>query len=77
LPASQRNRGIASRLDLGSPLDTARHLAQARPDVRLVVVDGSGHTGSDTMSVVDGSGHTGSDTMCKEILAVLDAFADR
>ncbi len=43
---------IHGRLDLGSPLDTAWELAQAWPDARLVVVDDSGHTGSDRMRVV-------------------------
>jgi proline iminopeptidase len=37
------------RLDLGSPLGTAWELAQAWPDAQLVVIDDSGHTGSDTM----------------------------
>lgn len=36
------------RLDLGSPLGTAWELAQAWPDAELVVVEDSGHTGSDT-----------------------------
>jgi proline iminopeptidase len=40
---------IHGRLDLGSPLGTAWELARAWPDARLVVVDDSGHTGSDTM----------------------------
>ncbi|MDP4507514.1 prolyl aminopeptidase [Nonomuraea turcica] len=54
---------IHGRLDLGGPVDTAWHLAQAWPDARLVVVDDSGHTGSETMR--------------KEIFAALDAFASR
>ncbi|MGP3957360.1 prolyl aminopeptidase [Nonomuraea sp. 3N208] len=54
---------IHGRLDLGGPVDTAWHLAQEWPDARLVVVDDSGHTGSETMR--------------KEIFAALDAFADR
>ena len=37
------------RLDLGSPLATAWDLARAWPDAQLLVVDDSGHTGSDTM----------------------------
>jgi proline iminopeptidase len=37
------------RLDMGSPVGTAWGLAQAWPDAELVVVDDSGHTGSDTM----------------------------
>jgi proline iminopeptidase len=49
------------RLDLGSPLGTAWELAQAWPDARLVVIDDSGHTGSDTMK--------------EEILRTLDRLA--
>ncbi|GAA2691127.1 prolyl aminopeptidase [Nonomuraea recticatena] len=52
---------IHGRFDLGGPLETAWQLAQAWPDSRLVVVDDSGHTGSDTMR--------------EEILAALDNFA--
>ncbi|MEV4166694.1 prolyl aminopeptidase [Nonomuraea dietziae] len=52
---------IHGRFDLGGPLETAWQLAQAWPDSRLVVVDDSGHTGSDTMR--------------EEILAALDGFA--
>jgi proline iminopeptidase len=37
------------RLDLGSPLGTAWELAQAWPDAQLLVIDDSGHTGSETM----------------------------
>jgi proline iminopeptidase len=40
---------IHGRLDLGSPLETAWTLARAWPDADLVVIDDSGHTGSDTM----------------------------
>ena len=40
---------LHGRLDLGSPLDTAWALSQAWPGSELVVVDDSGHTGSDTM----------------------------
>lgn len=40
---------IHGRFDLGSPLGTAWELAQAWPEARLVVVEDSGHTGSDTM----------------------------
>jgi proline iminopeptidase len=40
---------IHGRHDLGGPVETAWQLAQAWPDARLVVVDDSGHTGSDTM----------------------------
>jgi proline iminopeptidase len=36
------------RLDLGSPLATAWELAQVWPGAELVVIDDSGHTGSDT-----------------------------
>lgn len=53
---------IHGRFDLGGPLENAWQLAQAWPDARLVVVDDSGHTGSDTMR--------------KEVLAALDRFAD-
>ncbi len=54
---------IHGRLDMGSPLGTAWELAQAWPDARLVVVDDSGHTGSETMR--------------DEILDTLDRFARR
>jgi proline iminopeptidase len=37
------------RLDLGSPLGTAWELARAWRDAQLVVVEDSGHTGSDAM----------------------------
>jgi proline iminopeptidase len=40
---------IHGRLDLGSPVGTAWELAQAWPDARLVVIDDSGHTGSEAM----------------------------
>ena len=43
---------IHGRLDLGSPLRTAWEVARAWPDAELVVVDDSGHTGSETMSNV-------------------------
>jgi proline iminopeptidase len=52
---------IHGRLDLGSPLRTAWELARAWPDARLVVIDDSGHTGSETMK--------------KEILDTTDKFA--
>lgn len=42
---------IHGRLDLGSPLGTAWELARAWPDARLMVVDDSGHTGSETMKI--------------------------
>jgi proline iminopeptidase len=41
---------IHGRLDLGSPLRTAWEVAEAWPDAELVVIDDSGHTGSETMS---------------------------
>jgi proline iminopeptidase len=40
---------IHGRLDLGSPVSTAWELARVWPDAELVVVDDSGHTGSDAM----------------------------
>lgn len=40
---------IHGRLDLSGPLDTAWNLANAWPEAELVVVNDSGHTGSDTM----------------------------
>ena len=40
---------LHGRLDLGSPVGTAWELAQAWPGSELMVVDDSGHTGSDTM----------------------------
>ena len=40
---------LHGRLDLGSPVGPAWELAQAWPESELVVVDDSGHTGSDTM----------------------------
>jgi proline iminopeptidase len=52
---------IHGRLDMGSPLVTAWELARAWPDARLVVVDDSGHTGSEAMN--------------DEIRAALDRFA--
>jgi proline iminopeptidase len=55
LREAHRLRGIPAvlihgRLDLGSPLGTAWELARAWPDARLVVIDDSGHTGSETMA---------------------------
>jgi proline iminopeptidase len=38
------------RLDLGSPADVACALHDARPGSRLIVVDDSGHTGSEQMA---------------------------
>lgn len=40
---------LHGRHDLGSPLGTAWELARAWPDAELVVVEDSGHTGSDAM----------------------------
>jgi proline iminopeptidase len=40
---------IHGRLDLGGPLGVAWELAQVWPDADLVVVEDSGHTGSDAM----------------------------
>jgi proline iminopeptidase len=54
---------IHGRHDLGGPLETAWELAKVWPDARLVVVEDSGHTGSETFQ--------------KEILAAVDAFAAR
>jgi proline iminopeptidase len=54
---------IHGRLDLGSPLRTAWEVARAWPDAQLVVVDDSGHTGSDTMNEL--------------IVDALDRFAGR
>ncbi|MEO3875253.1 prolyl aminopeptidase [Nonomuraea sp. B12E4] len=54
---------VHGRLDLGGPLDTAWELARAWPDAKLVIVEDSGHTGSDTFR--------------KELRAAIDAFADR
>ncbi|GGP09290.1 proline iminopeptidase [Nonomuraea glycinis] len=52
---------IHGRFDLGGPLETAWQLAQAWPDARLVVVEDSGHTGSDTLR--------------KELHAAVEGFA--
>jgi proline iminopeptidase len=52
---------IHGQLDMGSPLRTAWELAREWPDARLVVVDDSGHTGSDSMS--------------EQIIGTLDRFA--
>jgi proline iminopeptidase len=40
---------IHGRLDLGSPIATAWELTRAWPHAHLVIVDDSGHTGSDRM----------------------------
>ncbi|MEV0380580.1 prolyl aminopeptidase [Nonomuraea sp. NPDC050643] len=52
---------IHGRQDMGGPLITAWELAKAWPDARLVVIDDSGHTGSEAMR--------------KAIFAALDEFA--
>ncbi|MEV4111656.1 alpha/beta hydrolase [Nonomuraea sp. NPDC049695] len=54
---------IHGRLDLSCPLDTAWELAKAWPGAKLVVVDDSGHTGSETLK--------------KELFAAVDGFAGR
>jgi proline iminopeptidase len=54
---------IHGRLDMGSPLGTAWELARAWPDARLVVVEDSGHTGSDRMR--------------DQIFAAIDGFAGK
>jgi proline iminopeptidase len=43
---------VHGRLDMGSPLSTAWELAKVWPDARLVVIEDSGHTGSETMNRV-------------------------
>jgi proline iminopeptidase len=43
---------VHGRLDLGSPLGTAWELARAWPDAELVVIEDSGHTGSEAMESV-------------------------
>lgn len=40
---------IHGRLDMGSPIGTAWELARAWPDAKFIVIEDSGHTGSDTM----------------------------
>ncbi|MDQ3154702.1 MAG: prolyl aminopeptidase [Actinomycetota bacterium] len=52
---------IHGRLDLSGPLHTAWELAHAWPGAELVIIDDSGHTGSDTMR--------------ERILSALDTFA--
>ncbi len=54
---------IHGRLDLGAPLETPWLLDRAWPDAELVVIDDSGHTGSDALR--------------KRIVAALDDFATR
>lgn len=41
---------IHGRLDLAAPLNTAWELDRVWPDAELIVIDDSGHTGSDTMT---------------------------
>ena len=41
---------VHGRLDLGGPVGNAWELARAWPDARLVVIEDSGHTGSDAMN---------------------------
>jgi proline iminopeptidase len=52
---------LHGRLDMGAPLRTAWELARAWPDAELIVVDDSGHTGSETMRL--------------EVVRALDRFA--
>jgi proline iminopeptidase len=52
---------LHGRLDMGAPLTTAWELARAWPDAELIVVDDSGHTGSETMRL--------------EVVRALDRFA--
>ncbi|MFI6163723.1 prolyl aminopeptidase [Micromonospora haikouensis] len=40
---------VHGRFDLGAPLETPWSLARAWPDAELIVVDDSGHTGSDAL----------------------------
>ncbi|MER5418813.1 prolyl aminopeptidase [Streptosporangium roseum] len=54
---------IHGRLDLSGPADTAWELARAWPGAELIIVDDSGHTGSDTMRT--------------QVLGAIDRFADR
>ena len=54
---------IHGRMDMGSPLRTAWEVARAWPDARLVVIDDSGHMGSETMR--------------SEILAAIREFGER
>ena len=44
---------IHGRLDLGGPVLVAWELASAWPDARLIVIEGSGHTGSDAMTAAN------------------------
>ena len=49
---------IHGRTDLGGPVITAWELARAWPDAELIVIDDSGHTGSDaTSEALDSAGN--------------------
>jgi proline iminopeptidase len=52
---------IHGRQDLSCPVETAWELSRAWPDAELIVLDGSGHGGSDEMR--------------ESLLAALDGFA--
>ncbi|WP_433248395.1 prolyl aminopeptidase [Streptosporangium sp. CA-135522] len=54
---------IHGRLDLSGPADTAWELARAWPDAELIIVEDSGHTGSNEMR--------------DQILGAIDRFARR
>ncbi|GAA1663423.1 prolyl aminopeptidase [Nonomuraea maheshkhaliensis] len=54
---------VHGRLDMGGPPQTAWELAKAWPDAELIMVEDSGHTGSDTMR--------------DAIFTAIDRFADR
>jgi proline iminopeptidase len=54
---------VHGRLDMGGPPGTAWELARAWPDAELIVVEDSGHTGSDTMRA--------------HLLSALDRFGER
>ncbi|MEV5892814.1 prolyl aminopeptidase [Nonomuraea fuscirosea] len=54
---------IHGRLDMGGPPQTAWELAKAWPDAELIMVEDSGHTGSDTFR--------------DAIFGAIDRFADR
>jgi len=54
---------IHGRLDLSSPPDTTWELARAWPDAKLVLLDDSGHQGSDSRR--------------KHLIEALDEFAYR
>jgi proline iminopeptidase len=54
---------VHGRLDMGGPLVTAWELARAWPDAELIVVEDSGHTGTELMR--------------EKVIGALDAFAVR